>query len=191
MVFCRVQDPAIQLTCQHREQHISKQDYEISAVQEIHIYILEPQRWTLEFVISFSKVFIWDLALRLANCFKSHVNQISIFSIYFSQLWKVKIFSGNCYVCPIWIFLFDTCRAQINSALCVSGSGPDLVETSWKKWINYILAYRSLILTRELNKNGKSFVIFFSSKLGFRMQPSQRWYFAAYIYQKACILSLL
>jgi hypothetical protein len=50
-------------------QHISKQDYEISAVQKIHNYRLEPQRWSLEFVISYSEVFIWDLALRLANSF--------------------------------------------------------------------------------------------------------------------------
>jgi hypothetical protein len=56
-------------SCKHREQHISKQDYEISPVQEIHIYIVEPQRWSLEFVISYSKIFIWDLALMLANSF--------------------------------------------------------------------------------------------------------------------------
>ncbi len=56
-------------SCQYREQHISEQDYEIPAVQVIHNYRLEPQRWSLEFVISYSKVFIWDLALMLANSF--------------------------------------------------------------------------------------------------------------------------
>jgi hypothetical protein len=35
-------------------------NHEISMIQEIHISELELQRWSLEFVISFSKVNIWD-----------------------------------------------------------------------------------------------------------------------------------
>jgi hypothetical protein len=51
-------------SCQHKEQHSPEQDNEISVVEEIHISRLEPQRWSIEIVISFSKVYIWDLALR-------------------------------------------------------------------------------------------------------------------------------
>jgi hypothetical protein len=47
-------------SCQHREQYISKWNYEISVVEEIQLYRLEPQRWSLELVISFTKVYIWD-----------------------------------------------------------------------------------------------------------------------------------
>jgi hypothetical protein len=43
-------------SCQHREQHISKRNYEITLVQEIHISRLQLQRWPLEFVIPFLKV---------------------------------------------------------------------------------------------------------------------------------------
>jgi hypothetical protein len=54
MIFCGLQDAAIQLLYQQREQHIFEQDKEISVVEEIHISRLESQRWSLEFVISFS-----------------------------------------------------------------------------------------------------------------------------------------
>jgi hypothetical protein len=37
-------------SCQHREQHISEQDY-VSVVQDIRNSRLEPQRWSLKFVI--------------------------------------------------------------------------------------------------------------------------------------------
>ncbi len=108
-------------SCRHREQQISKQDYEISAVQEILNYRVEPQRWSLEFFISYSEVFIWDLALRLANSFQSHVIKFSIciFSIYFPNYEKLKsfaktftpynqvlIFLRNSYVGPIELFLY-------------------------------------------------------------------------------------
>jgi hypothetical protein len=53
MIFCTVLDAAIQL----REHHISKRNYEISVVQKIHISKLEIKRWSLEFVIFFSKVY--------------------------------------------------------------------------------------------------------------------------------------
>jgi hypothetical protein len=52
------------VSCQHREQHISKCNYEISEVWEIHISRLELQKWSLEFVISSSKGYICDLGLR-------------------------------------------------------------------------------------------------------------------------------
>ncbi len=52
-------------SCQHREHHISKQDYEISEVKEIHISRLEPQRWSLKFFVSFSKVSVRDLAFMI------------------------------------------------------------------------------------------------------------------------------
>jgi hypothetical protein len=52
------------ISYQHREQHISKRNYEITVVQEIHIFRLELQRWPLQFIISFSKVYVWDLGLK-------------------------------------------------------------------------------------------------------------------------------
>jgi hypothetical protein len=72
---------------QHREQYISKQNYEITVVQEIHMSSLELQRWPLEFFyfISISKVYIWDLGMRFCKFAKSFVetftpyNQILIF----------------------------------------------------------------------------------------------------------------
>ncbi len=68
------------VSCRNREQHISKRNYEISAVQAIHISRLELQRWSLKFVISFSKVQyifgIWERGL--ANSFWDHVIQFSI-----------------------------------------------------------------------------------------------------------------
>jgi hypothetical protein len=103
-----------------------KWNYKISLVQETHISRLEVQRWFLEFVISFFKVYIWDWGKRLANSFLDYVIQILIrqmhFLYIFFQLWKVKnlcgnilflqqiltIFSRISYVCPIWIFIFDT-----------------------------------------------------------------------------------
>jgi hypothetical protein len=89
----------------------------------------------LEFVISFSEVYIWDLVLRLANSFWNHVIQISIRQMYFfitnfpnseklnsyvetitpyNQI--LYLFSRNSYVCPIGIFIFDTVKAKIKSA---------------------------------------------------------------------------
>jgi hypothetical protein len=77
-------------SCQHKEQHISKWNYEIAVVQEIHISRLELKRRPLEFIISFSKVYIWDLGLDLANSFWDHVIKISFrqmrFQYIFSQL---------------------------------------------------------------------------------------------------------
>ncbi len=57
-------DAALQLS--HREQHISKQNYEITVVQEIHISRLEIlyKDGTLNLFLYFSKVYIWNLGLR-------------------------------------------------------------------------------------------------------------------------------
>jgi hypothetical protein len=78
-------------SCQHGEQHISKRNYEIIVVQEIHISRLELQSLSLEIVISFSKEYIWNLANSFCN--QNHVIQISIrqmnFQYIFSQLRKV------------------------------------------------------------------------------------------------------
>ncbi len=51
-------------SCHYREQHISTLNYEITVVQGIHISRLELQGWSLEMVISLSKVYFWDLGLR-------------------------------------------------------------------------------------------------------------------------------
>jgi hypothetical protein len=40
------------------EQRTSKQNYEITVVQENHISRLELQRWPLEFGISYSEVYV-------------------------------------------------------------------------------------------------------------------------------------
>ncbi len=58
----------------------------------------------LEFVISFIKIYIWNLEVRLANSFYDYVIQITfrvmnfhdICSVY-SQLWKIKIHFGNLF----------------------------------------------------------------------------------------------
>jgi hypothetical protein len=102
MMFCELQDAAIQLLYQQREQHISEQDKEISVVEEIHISRLESQRWSLEFVISFSKVYIWDLTLRFGYFFlescNSNLNWKDEFSvIYFLNYEKLKSFLKKLY----------------------------------------------------------------------------------------------
>jgi hypothetical protein len=43
---------------QHREQRTSKQNYEITVVPDNHISRLELQRWSLEFSISYSEVYV-------------------------------------------------------------------------------------------------------------------------------------
>ncbi len=72
--------------------HFSKRNFEITTVQEIHISLLELQRSSLEFVISFSKAYIWDWGL--ANSFWYHVTHVSIrqmnFQYKFAQLRKLK-----------------------------------------------------------------------------------------------------
>jgi hypothetical protein len=62
--YCMYRYQMQAFNCQHRKRDISKRNYKITVVQEIHISRLELQRWSLEFVISFSKVEtvfgIWD-----------------------------------------------------------------------------------------------------------------------------------
>ncbi len=64
-----------------REQPISKGNYEFAVVKEIHISRLELQRWSLEFVISLSKVYIWDCGS--ADFFWDHVIETSIRQVNF------------------------------------------------------------------------------------------------------------
>ncbi len=79
----------IQKSLRHESHQIKEFEqlyaFSYTIVQEIHIFRLEQQRWSLESVISFSKVCIWDLGLANSNC--NHVIQISI------RRWKVTIFS--------------------------------------------------------------------------------------------------
>jgi hypothetical protein len=58
VLYCTVLDAAIQM---HREQRKSKWNNEVSVIKrEIHTSMLELQRWSLEFDIPFSKVYICD-----------------------------------------------------------------------------------------------------------------------------------
>jgi hypothetical protein len=68
-------------SCQHREQHISKQNY---VGQNVHSSRLEQQRWSLEFVISSFKVYILDWGM--ANSIWDHVIQISIRQMNFRYI---------------------------------------------------------------------------------------------------------
>jgi hypothetical protein len=87
MIFYREVQYLMQtFSCQHRKQHISKRNYKISLLQEIHISKLELQRRPLKFVISFSKVYFWDLGLKfgsflLGSC-NPNVSLTDEFSVY-------------------------------------------------------------------------------------------------------------
>ncbi len=85
------------------EQHISKRNYEITVVQEIHISGLELQRCPLEYVISFPKVYIWDWGL--ANSFWDHVIQIPIRQLNFPYIYFPNYEKLNSLVeiCPPYI----------------------------------------------------------------------------------------
>ncbi len=126
MKFCiesTVMDAAVST-----EQHISKWIYEITEVQEIYISRLELQRWSLEFVISFSKVYILDWGL--ANSLWDHVIQISTRLMNFQYIFlpnyeKLNLFwkhllpiikyllSRNSYVCPIWLLYLTLTRPEL------------------------------------------------------------------------------
>jgi hypothetical protein len=65
MVFCRevyTTTDGESFSYQHREQHISKKINALSVGQEIQVSRLTLKKWSLEFVISFSKdIFgIWE-----------------------------------------------------------------------------------------------------------------------------------
>jgi hypothetical protein len=62
MIFCREVDAAIHLPALGTTYF--QTNYEITVVRRIHISRLELQRWSLEFVISFYTIYIWDLGLR-------------------------------------------------------------------------------------------------------------------------------
>jgi hypothetical protein len=61
-MYSTVLDSAIQLSAQ--ETTYFQTELLIIVVQEVHISRLELQRWSLEFDISFSYVYIWDLGLK-------------------------------------------------------------------------------------------------------------------------------
>jgi hypothetical protein len=95
-------------------------------MEKINISRLELQRWSLEFVNFFLKYLfrVWDRGF--ANSVWDNVTQISYGVINFQDIhyipnWthlllKIKfLFSRNNYVCPIWIFIFDTNQIQIYS----------------------------------------------------------------------------
>jgi hypothetical protein len=70
MIFCREKSivlDAAAVSCQYREQHISKWNYEISVLHEIHISRLDLQRWTLEFVISYKQIPTFKETLVMSN----------------------------------------------------------------------------------------------------------------------------
>jgi hypothetical protein len=85
-------------SCQHREHHISKQDYEISVVQEIHIpdqnhkggplNMLCPCPF-LTHILGFG-IEVWLISFRVMES-KSQLDKL-IFSIYFSNYEKFKYF---------------------------------------------------------------------------------------------------
>ncbi len=72
---------------QHKENHISKRNYEISLVQAVHISWLELQRWSFEFVIFFSKVYIWDLGIQIS------IRQKNFQYIFSPKYEKIKSFA--------------------------------------------------------------------------------------------------
>ena len=107
--------------------------------------------------ISFLKFMYGILNRGMANSFWNHIIQISSRQMYFqdiySNLWKVKIFSGNIYslklntyfcgaVCPRCIFIFESDQAQIYSAHLVK----------YKHQANPLLSmnnYTSLVISRN------------------------------------------
>ncbi len=69
--------------CQHREQHISKRNYEITVVQKIHISrIYKYKDGPLNFFISFSSE-IWLIPFRILNSYYKSQLEWWIFRIYF------------------------------------------------------------------------------------------------------------
>jgi hypothetical protein len=49
------------------------QNFEITVVKEIHVSKLEIQRWSLEFVLFFSKLYIWDLEKSYVLIIRAHL----------------------------------------------------------------------------------------------------------------------
>ncbi len=89
------------------EQHISKRNYEITVVQRFIFPDKNYKDGPLEFVASFSKVYLWDWGL--ANSFWEHLIQISIrqiFSIYFPNYDKFKSFVGK-FISYYQTFIFE------------------------------------------------------------------------------------
>jgi hypothetical protein len=75
-------------------------------MEEIYISELVLQLWSLEFYYFLFKNMFLDFGVRFINCLSEHVIQGTVTS-------EIKFFSGNSYVFPKWIFIFDTDQAQI------------------------------------------------------------------------------
>jgi hypothetical protein len=101
MIFCR--EVYILLRCQNRKQHISKRNYEITIVQEIHISKLELQRCSLV-VLSFSKIF-----LEFWIDFEDHVLQISIRQMNFQHIYFPNYAKLKYFVYSVYWFFARTC----------------------------------------------------------------------------------
>ncbi len=131
MIFCReVQNLVLSFSFHHWKQHISKRNYEIAAVQENHISRLKHlQRWSLEFLFPFLEYYICLGGqfgrFFLGSC-HSNRNKTDECSVYiFPRIKSQNIFGkhqrplAKCLFSrnsSVWIFIFDTDRAQINSA---------------------------------------------------------------------------
>ncbi len=130
-------------SCQHREQHISKQNYKLSQYRRI---IFPDQNHkdgplVLLYYILF-KVYIWDLALSLT------------FSVYiFLSYEKLKQFvetfppynhntylRGTVMYVQYFFFTFDVCHAQINSVLTRKGAGL-YSHSSAQHWVKITCVY--------------------------------------------------
>ncbi len=116
MIFWREARYQMQpFSCRHRERHISKRNYEITVVQEIHVSRLKLHRRSLEFVISFQKYGIclgFGIEVWLIP-FWDHV----------IQLWKVLNFLWKhslsiikyLFLSTSNVWVLDSDQAQINS----------------------------------------------------------------------------
>jgi hypothetical protein len=100
-IFCwsTLLDAAIQVSA-HREQYISIRIYEIQELmEEINISGLEQQRWSLEFFVSFFKIYVCEVWLiPFGIMYSKSCLEGWIFGIYiYPQLWKVKTLFRSIY----------------------------------------------------------------------------------------------
>jgi hypothetical protein len=126
MKFCtEVQYKMQPINCQHREQYISKKESS-NLIEKIYISGLELQRWSLEFVIFFSKVpgtylvfrsEVWLIPLGIQILFRV-MNFQNIFPTMkrrnrFRNILNIKLlFLRNGYVYHKWLFIFETNSTQ-------------------------------------------------------------------------------
>jgi hypothetical protein len=112
------------------EQYISKENYEITVVI---LWRSFSDLRSLELLLSFLKYIFRNLEVRMANSFGDHVIEISFrvrkfLDIHIPNCEKhllpkiTFLISRNSYLCPIWIFILDTDRAQIYSVVAIQSS---------------------------------------------------------------------